>query len=598
MTPATGPLGLDPVLLEILACPAADHGELRPGTPDDPDAAVLTCQSCGRRFPVHRRDPGPAALGGDGRARRRDGPRRDRRDARGRVSTVLDEALLEDTGRLLDADRAGLLRAAATAGAQVRATWAAAAEVGVGPQGVPRRAAAARAGPARPGRHRALRGPAGRGAARSDAARAPSSSPRWRRRGWARSTSSSSPTAAPTRTRPTRRWPRRSTARSGAAPTSCSPGPPTVPRPPRPRVARCRWCRASPGSTASPPRPTSRRPWPPPARSACSRSTARRWRTGWTTRPSAAVPATRRSSPRPRRSRCGSPSTPRCCGAPTRWRPPWRATARSSLAAHAGVVAHSGPARRAPPRCPRSPPGWTARGSADSIFADPFDDPVGEGPPPRLAVVTVREDLGTRRLAADAARRWPSADVLEVDDADLAGDTPGHDAVRAGVLGLRLDLAALYLGLATGVAGRAAATGWAGTTRPRGPASAPADPGPGTQPAPGPAPPTGAGTVITARREGETWNCSRGRCAPTRGARARTSRRCSARPSRRRTRRPSSGWGRTTDAPSRLVEQPGGRTLPRRPRRRPRAAPSGPTAPGAGRAGCRSCSRSSPPRSR
>jgi uncharacterized protein len=48
----TGPLGLDPVLLEILACPAPDHGELRPGTPDDPDAAALTCQSCGRRFPV------------------------------------------------------------------------------------------------------------------------------------------------------------------------------------------------------------------------------------------------------------------------------------------------------------------------------------------------------------------------------------------------------------------------------------------------------------------------------------------------------------------------------------------------------------------
>jgi hypothetical protein len=48
----SGPLGLDPVLLEILACPAPDHGELRPGTPDDPDAAALTCQSCGRRFPV------------------------------------------------------------------------------------------------------------------------------------------------------------------------------------------------------------------------------------------------------------------------------------------------------------------------------------------------------------------------------------------------------------------------------------------------------------------------------------------------------------------------------------------------------------------
>jgi uncharacterized protein len=49
---AAGPLGLDPVLLEILACPAPDHGELKPGTPDDGSAAALTCQSCGRSYPV------------------------------------------------------------------------------------------------------------------------------------------------------------------------------------------------------------------------------------------------------------------------------------------------------------------------------------------------------------------------------------------------------------------------------------------------------------------------------------------------------------------------------------------------------------------
>ena len=52
MSAGAGPLGLDPVLLEILACPAPDHGELRPGTPDDADASALTCQTCGRRFPV------------------------------------------------------------------------------------------------------------------------------------------------------------------------------------------------------------------------------------------------------------------------------------------------------------------------------------------------------------------------------------------------------------------------------------------------------------------------------------------------------------------------------------------------------------------
>ena len=44
---------LDPKLLEILACPSDDHAPLRAGTPDDPEADVLTCTSCGRQFPVN-----------------------------------------------------------------------------------------------------------------------------------------------------------------------------------------------------------------------------------------------------------------------------------------------------------------------------------------------------------------------------------------------------------------------------------------------------------------------------------------------------------------------------------------------------------------
>jgi uncharacterized protein YbaR (Trm112 family) len=43
---------LDPQLLEILACPSADHAPLRVGTDADPDADVLTCTACGRRYPV------------------------------------------------------------------------------------------------------------------------------------------------------------------------------------------------------------------------------------------------------------------------------------------------------------------------------------------------------------------------------------------------------------------------------------------------------------------------------------------------------------------------------------------------------------------
>jgi uncharacterized protein YbaR (Trm112 family) len=43
---------LDPRLMDILACPSDDHAPLQAGTPDDPDADVLTCTSCGRRYPV------------------------------------------------------------------------------------------------------------------------------------------------------------------------------------------------------------------------------------------------------------------------------------------------------------------------------------------------------------------------------------------------------------------------------------------------------------------------------------------------------------------------------------------------------------------
>jgi uncharacterized protein YbaR (Trm112 family) len=43
---------LDPQLMEILACPSDDHAPLRAGTPEDPDADMLTCTACGRRFPV------------------------------------------------------------------------------------------------------------------------------------------------------------------------------------------------------------------------------------------------------------------------------------------------------------------------------------------------------------------------------------------------------------------------------------------------------------------------------------------------------------------------------------------------------------------
>lgn len=53
-------LGLDAVLLEVLACPAEHHAPLTPGAPGDPGASALTCTECGRVFPV--RDGIPVLL--------------------------------------------------------------------------------------------------------------------------------------------------------------------------------------------------------------------------------------------------------------------------------------------------------------------------------------------------------------------------------------------------------------------------------------------------------------------------------------------------------------------------------------------------------
>ena len=57
---APNPQGLDPALLDVLACPADHHAPLRLGSPADPDAPSLTCTECGRVFPI--RDSIPVLL--------------------------------------------------------------------------------------------------------------------------------------------------------------------------------------------------------------------------------------------------------------------------------------------------------------------------------------------------------------------------------------------------------------------------------------------------------------------------------------------------------------------------------------------------------
>jgi uncharacterized protein len=62
-THPSGPLGLDPVLLEILACPDTHHTPLTV----DEAAGELVCATCGRAFPV--RDGIPVLLLDEARVR-------------------------------------------------------------------------------------------------------------------------------------------------------------------------------------------------------------------------------------------------------------------------------------------------------------------------------------------------------------------------------------------------------------------------------------------------------------------------------------------------------------------------------------------------
>jgi hypothetical protein len=364
------------------------------------------------------------------------------------VRTVLDEALLEDTGRLLDADRAGVLRAAATAGAQVRATWAAAQESGIGSLGGLRPRALVLL--ARPGPERAV-------AAVTAALLEPTcpcpvvvtgTAPPWlgpldvvvaSHRGSERDPADAAMAEAVDRA-----------VRRNAHVVLTGPA-----DGPAPAAAAGRAIQISPrvpvldGLAA-------------PTDLAAAYATARALDLldvdGEALADRLDDEAERSG---PRHEAFVAPAKALALRlaehTPLLWGTDATAIAlagygATALAAHAGVVAHAGGLTGAVgvPALAARLDGGTG---VDSIFADPFDDPGPDGPPPRLVVVTVSEDVPTRRLAQDAERRWPAADRLELDDLELAGPGVGRDAIRAGVLALRLDLAALYLGLATGSLG-------------------------------------------------------------------------------------------------------------------------------------------------
>lgn len=121
--------------------------------------------------------------------------------------------------------------------------------------------------------------------------------------------------------------------------------------------------------------------------------------------------------------------------------------ASSSLATHAGVVAHSADIGQ----------GVTATGllrtldvavSARDVFHDPFDDPAPGPPPLRLVLLATGEDDPGQVVLRRTGRTLPDGDLLHPVD-EVARGVPHAALLRAVLLASRLDVAAVYLGLAT-----------------------------------------------------------------------------------------------------------------------------------------------------
>lgn len=121
--------------------------------------------------------------------------------------------------------------------------------------------------------------------------------------------------------------------------------------------------------------------------------------------------------------------------------------AAASLATHAAVVAHAAGIAHAATA--------TALGAAldasasDDIFRDPFDDlPDTQAPPPRLVLIGTGEDDPVQTALRRTGRDRSGADLLHPVD-EVARGVRHASLLRAGLIASRFDLAAVYLGLAT-----------------------------------------------------------------------------------------------------------------------------------------------------
>jgi hypothetical protein len=119
--------------------------------------------------------------------------------------------------------------------------------------------------------------------------------------------------------------------------------------------------------------------------------------------------------------------------------------AASSLAIHAGVVAHPADVAQA----------VTATGllralvtGARDVFHDPFDDPAPGAPAPRLVLLATAEEDPAQVVLRRTGRALPDPDVLHPVEEVVRG-APHAPLLRAALLASRCDVAAVYLGLAT-----------------------------------------------------------------------------------------------------------------------------------------------------
>ncbi|MGQ0573499.1 MAG: hypothetical protein ACT4RN_04750 [Pseudonocardia sp.] len=125
------------------------------------------------------------------------------------------------------------------------------------------------------------------------------------------------------------------------------------------------------------------------------------------------------------------------------------AHAAGALAAHAGVVAHAAGIGQAALATGLHRALHRTAETRD-VFHDPFADPDGEstGPPPRLVLLATGDEDPGHATVRRTGRTWPDADVLHPVE-EVPRGTPHATLLRAALLASRFDAAAAYLGLAT-----------------------------------------------------------------------------------------------------------------------------------------------------